>query len=156
LKPRAGRGLALAAVAFAAFSDLGCETVDLGAPPADVNACEPGQQWFVSEIWPQFLGADYNGKHCYDSNCHGLGSSTQMTLIDITAELAALPTPPPDPLPMDVLADYTQAAQQMNCSDPGDSTLLILPEGRQVHGGNTLIMADGPEAMLVVQWVNMP
>jgi hypothetical protein len=148
--------LALAAAALGAV--LGCQTVDLGAPPADVNACEPGQQWFVSQVWPNFLGKDYSGQHCYDSACHGPGGKAPMTLTDIGAEVQSLlATPPlPSPLPMDVLADYTQAAQRMNCSDPSDSFLLILPEGGQVHGGGTLIMPNGPEAMLVEQWVTMP
>ena len=37
---------------------LGCETVDLGHPPADINACRPSQQCFVDEIWPNFLAKD--------------------------------------------------------------------------------------------------
>ncbi len=146
-------GLGLAAALGAA---LGCRTVDLGAPPSDVNVCTPGQQFFVSAIWPMFLGNTYGGKHCYDSTCHGLGSSTQMTLTDITAELAALPTPPPSPLPMDVLADYAQAAQQMNCQDPGDSRLILLPEGAEVHGGGALISPTGVEVGLVEMWVTQP
>ena len=92
----------------------GCDTVDLGAPPADVNACMPGQMWFVNQIWPNFLGKDYNGKHCYDSACHGAGSKTPMTLVNPVE-------PPTFPLPADWANDYTQAAHEMNCSDVGDS-----------------------------------
>ncbi|HEX3901719.1 MAG TPA: hypothetical protein VH853_02650 [Polyangia bacterium] len=117
----------------------GCETVDLGAPPADVNVCEPGQQYFVSTIWPMFLGQTYNGKHCFDSTCHGSGTRTPMTLTDITMSIAGLPMPPPNPLPPDILNDYTQASQQMNCSDVPDSKLLIFPENIQIHGGGQLI-----------------
>jgi hypothetical protein len=127
----------------------GCDTVDLGAPPADVNACMPGQMWFVSQIWPNFLGKDYNGKHCYDSSCHGPGSKTPMTLVN-PVEAGTIP------LPADWASNYTQAAHEMNCSDVADSPLLLLPEYVQVHGGGQLIMKGGPEEMLVEQWVTQP
>jgi hypothetical protein len=133
---------------FAALAG-GCETVDLGTPPADVNACMPGQMWFVDQIWPNFLGKDYNGKHCYDSDCHGAGSKTPMTLVNPSS-------PPSFPLPADWANNYTQAAHEMNCADVLDSALLLLPEYVQVHGGGQLIMKGGPEEMLVQQWITQP
>jgi hypothetical protein len=137
------------ALAAAVGGAAGCQTVDLGAPPADVNACEPGQQWFIDQIWPSFLGADYGGRHCYDSSCHGPGSSTAMTLTN--------PVEPGSiPFPTDWANNYSQAAQQMNCSDVADSRLLLLPENVQVHGGGQLIMKGGTEEMLVEEWVTQP
>ncbi len=156
---RAGRLLLLAAASLLGGA-FGCQTVDLGAPPADVNICEPGQQYFVTTIWPMFLGLEYNGKHCFDSSCHGLGTLTQMTLTDITAEIAALPTPLPNPLPQDILDDYTQASQQMSCSDAPDSRLLTFPENIQVHGGGELIDPSSQQAKDLVTtlqaWVTSP
>ena len=76
---RAGLGRILAVAALALLG--ACQTVDLGTPPADVNACEPGQQWFIDQVWPNFLGADYNGTHCYDSNCHGPNPKGQLALV---------------------------------------------------------------------------
>jgi hypothetical protein len=127
----------------------GCETVDLGAPPAEVNACMPGQMWFVTQIWPNFLGQDYNGKHCTDSSCHGGGGSAMMTLVNPV-------DPVTFPLTGDWANDYTQAAHEMNCADATDSALLRQPEGVQVHGGGQLIMKGGPEEMLVEQWIAQP
>jgi hypothetical protein len=151
LSSRGGVSLALAAAALGAA--LGCQTVDLGTPPADVNACEPGQQWFIDQVWPNFLGATYNNGvndvHCYDSNCHGPSPKGQLSLI-VPVEPGAIP------FPADWANNYLSASKLMNCSDPADSRLLILPEGGQVHGGGTLIMANGPEAMVVEQWVTMP
>jgi hypothetical protein len=154
------RGALLAAFAAAGLlGAAGCQTVDLGAPPADVNACEPGIQYFTSNVWPMFLGMAYNGKHCFDSGCHDLGSRTPLTLTDISTELP-LPSPPPNPLPPDIMADYTQAAQQMNCSDVADSKLLIFPENIQVHGGGQLIDPNSQQATdtltLLQTWVNSP
>jgi hypothetical protein len=151
LRSRLGLGLALASAALGAV--LGCQTVDLGAPPADVNACEPGQQWFIDMVWPSFLGAAYdNGGttvHCTDSNCHGPSPKGQLALV-IPAEPGTIP------FPADWASNYISASNLMNCSDPADSRLLLLPEGAQVHGGGMLIMAGGPEATLVEQWVTMP
>jgi hypothetical protein len=128
---------------------FGCQTVDLGAPPADVNLCEPSQQFFIDSIWPMFLGNTYNGKHCYDSGCHGPGSTTAMTLTNPNpSEMVTMP-----PLPADWEANYTQATHRMNCSDPADSDLLIYPENRVPHGGGMLIMPNGPEATLITTWV---
>jgi hypothetical protein len=153
-------GLLVAVAAAALLGAAGCQTVDLGAPPADINACEPGQQYFVTNVWPMFLSMDYGGKHCYDSGCHDLGSRTPLTLTDISATIAGLPSPPPNPLPPDVLADYTQASQQMNCSDVADSKLLIFPENIQVHGGGQLIDPNSQQAMdtlmLLETWVTSP
>ena len=143
----------LAVVSAALLLGAGCDTVDLGAPPADVNACMPGQMWFVDQIWPNFLGQDYNGKHCYDSACHGTGSKTPLTLVN-PGEPATFP------LPDDWANDYVQASQEMNCSDVLDSPLLLLPEGVQVHGGGQLIDPNSQQAMdtqmLLETWVTSP
>jgi hypothetical protein len=153
LKSRAPLLLLLAASSLlGAVTLLGCQTVDLGAPPADVNLCEPSQKFFVESIWPMFLGNTYNGKNCYDSGCHGAGSTTAMTL---TAPLDLAPDPT-KPLPADWVANYAQATHRMNCSDPLDSDLLIYPENRVPHGGGMLIMPTGPEATLVSNWITAP
>jgi hypothetical protein len=146
---RGGRLLLLAASSLLGAA-LGCQTVDLGAPPADVNLCEPSQQFFIDDIWPMFLGMSYAGKHCYDSGCHGPGSTTAMTLTN-PIEAATMP-----PLPADWAANYTQVTHRMNCADPLDSDLLIYPENRVPHGGGMLIMPNGPEATLVSMWVAAP
>ena len=147
---RAGRLLLVAAASLlGAVAPSGCQTVDLGAPPADVNLCEPSQQFFVDSIWPMFLGNTYNGKHCYDSGCHGSGSTTAMTLTN-PIEAGAIP------LPADWEANYTQATHRMNCSDAPDSDLLIYPENRVPHGGGMLILPTGPEATLISMWVTAP
>jgi hypothetical protein len=153
------RGGALLAVLGLLLGAAGCDTVSLGSPPADVNLCEPSQTYFVQQIWPNFLGMAYNGKHCFDSSCHGPGSSAPMSLTDITAKVAALPQAPnPVPLPLDpeIFADYTQATQRMNCADPLDSDLLAYPENVHTHGGGMLIMPTGPEATLVQMWITAP
>jgi hypothetical protein len=152
--------LIAAFTAAALLGAAGCQTVDLGAPPADVNACEPGQLYFVSNVWPMFLSLSYGGKHCFDSGCHDPANRPILTLTDISAEVAALPTPYPNPLPPDILADYTQAAQEMNCSDVADSKLLIFPENIQVHGGGQLIDPTSQQATdtltLLQTWVSSP
>jgi hypothetical protein len=140
--------LAIAAASLLGAT-LGCQTVDLGTPPADVNLCEPSQQFFVDQIWPNFLGNTYNGKHCYDSGCHGPGGLAVMTLTNPIE-------PGMVPLPMDWAANYAQATHRMNCSDPLDSDLLIYPEDARPHGGGMLIMPSGPEATLVQMWITAP
>ena len=153
---------AVLALALALAGVAGCDTVSLGAPPADVNLCEPSQTFFLQQIWPGFLGAPYGSamKHCYDSSCHGPGSSAPMTLTDIGTEVAGLPQPP-NPIPTSMITpemvnDYTQATQRMNCADPLDSDLLTYPENVHTHGGGMLIMPNGPEAMLVQMWITAP
>ncbi len=131
----------------------GCQTVDLGTPPADVNLCEPGQMWFLTQIWPNFLGQDYNGVHCYDSNCHGPSPKGALALINSTEPMTL-------PLQMEWSANYLSASHLMNCSDPMDSRLITLPEGKQTHGGGMLIdpsSAQGTQInMLLNMWITQP
>src|SRR4051794_40419353 len=83
-------GLGAVAVAGAAPS---CGVVDLGPPPADLNACLPSEKFFAQRIWPEFLSKDYGGRHCYDGGCHGAGSPQLMVL----APPAGAPTFPLQP-----------------------------------------------------------
>ena len=97
-----------------------CGTVDPGDPPADVNACRPSQSFFAMQIWPNFLGKDYGGKHCYDSGCHASSAGHTLAL-----------SPPADPLGMPLspawAAVYKSAAEQMYCTNAAASPLLAAP-----------------------------
>ena len=126
-----------------------CDTVDLGPPPADVNACRPSQQFFNDQIWPNFLSRDYGGKHCSDGRCHDAASAQSLKLPPPTS-------PPAVPLPSDWFAIYKSATEQMHCTGATTSPLLIYPDGQVTHGGGTLIAPDGPEAALVEMWVTAP
>jgi len=135
--------------ALAASAVVACETVDLGPPPADVNACRPSQQFFVDEIWPNFLAQDYNGVHCYDANCHGGASNNSLRL---TVPLTAATIP----LSAEWYDNYIAATQQMKCTNVAASLLLEKPTTIQPHIGNKLIEPDGPEALLVTRWISEP
>ena len=126
-----------------------CETVDLGSPPADVNACRPSQQFFVDQIWPSFLAQDYGGKHCYDAQCHGGGSNNALKLTVPTGAGTV-------PLTLEWADDYRAATEQMNCANVASSPLLTRPSGIQTHGGGMLISPTGPEADLIKMWVSQP
>ncbi|MDB4981512.1 MAG: hypothetical protein JWM82_2264, partial [Myxococcales bacterium] len=128
---------------------LACQTVDLGTPPSDINACRPSQQYFIDEIWPNVLNKDYGGKTCADAKCHDPGSGRPLTLV-----------PPRDPgaipLPPEWAANYRSASEQMNCSNVTSSELLVLPTGQRVHGGGTLFSLTDPEAGKIQMWVTAP
>jgi hypothetical protein len=148
LDARALAAVAVVAVAAAAGGLGACQTVDLGAPPADLNACRPGQMFFIDQIWPNVLAKDYNGKHCYDASCHDNGKPLTLS---VPIEAGAIPLPP------DWSADYISASENMNCSNVKASQLLTVPSGVMgVHGGGTLFQPDGPEALLIEMWVSQP
>ena len=125
----------------------GCNTVDVGPPLADVNACRPSPSFFVEQVWPNFLNKEFNGKRCSDRSCHDASSGRQLVL-----------TPPQSqgtvPLPPDWALVYRSATEQLLCTNVESSPLLTRPDGRQTHGGQKLIDPDGPEATLVKMWVN--
>jgi hypothetical protein len=133
---------------LAAALSAACETVDLGTPPADVNACQPGRQFFIDDIWPMILAKDYAGKHCYDSQCHGSASTNSLKLA-VPVETGALP------FPTDWESNYRATSQQMNCSNVAASKLLMIPTSAN-HGGGMLFTPTGPEAMLIQMWVTQP
>jgi hypothetical protein len=123
-----------------------CGTVDLGPPPADVNACRPSQKYFYEKIWPEFLNKDYGGKRCADGGCHAPGAPRELIL--------SMPTSTPGlPLPSDWALVYKSVSEQMLCTNVTASPLLARPDGRITHGGGKLIEPEGPEAMVVKMWV---
>jgi hypothetical protein len=149
---RAPRPSLLAFVLTAAVG-VGCETVDLGQPPSDINACRPSQQWFVDQIWPNFLAKDGypNGVHCYDAACHGALAPNALDLM--------VPDPsvtPSIPLTGIWATNYMSVTEEMSCSNVASSKLLELPAGIKVHGGGKLIEPDGPEATLIKMWISQP
>lgn len=145
--------LLLLALGMTAAAGVGCETVDLGQPPSDVNACRPSQQWFVDQIWPNFLAKDgyAGGVHCYDAACHGALAPNPLDL--------TVPDPsvtPTVPLTGVWATNYMSVTEEMSCSNVASSKLLELPAGIKVHGGGKLIEPDGPEATLIKMWISQP
>jgi len=140
--------VALVAAAAAAAAG-GCTSVDLGTPPADVNACRPGQQFFVDQIWPNILDMDYGGKHCSDGGCHGPSTTTPLRLVPVTPPAAI-------PLTGDWLSNYIAASEEMQCTNVRGSSLFIYPTGKVIHGGGKLFDANGTEAGLLEMWVTQP
>jgi hypothetical protein len=128
---------------------VACETVNLGEPPADINACRPSQQFFIDEIWPNFLAKDYGGAHCYDSTCHGGLAPNALDLIVPTAAGTI-------PLTGDWANNYRTSTEEMNCANVAASKLLVYPTDIMDHGGGMVIQPDGPEATLIKMWVSQP
>jgi len=138
--------------ALAGTLAAGCSTVDLGDPPADVNACRPSQDFFANGgLWDMFLDKDYGGKHCKDAACHSAGAGRPLSL-----KIPEPGTPVPLPLPANWMANYISATEQMQCSNVHSSPLLANPAGIVPHGGRKLIEPDGPEATLIEMWVTAP
>jgi hypothetical protein len=127
---------------------VGCGTVDVGPPLADVNACRPSQTFFATEIWPNFLGRDYNGQRCSDGGCHDTASGRELVLTPPSTPLGT-------PLSPEWIAVYRSATRQLLCTNVSSSALLARPDGRQTHKVK-LIDPDGPEATLVKMWVTAP
>jgi hypothetical protein len=125
---------------------IGCDTVDLGSPPADLNACRPDQKFFYERVWPEFLGREVSGKRCNDSGCHDSASPRQLRIPDPTSA-------PMLPLPPDWAAAYKAVTEQMSCTNVAGSPLLDRPS-RADHGGGKLIEPEGAEAMLLRMWVD--
>ena len=124
----------------------GCDTVALGPPPADVNACRPNEQFFYERIWPEFLSIEHTGRRCYDSGCHDAASPRALRL--------PVPTSAPGlPLPPDWQAIYRSAADQLTCTNPSASRLVTKPSQSNHGPGMPLIDPGGPEAALVRAWV---
>lgn len=153
--------LAVAAVATmlaCAAIGAGCTSVELGDPPADVNACRPSQNYFANgamagSIWFDFLTKDYSGKKCGDATCHDSSTGRSLALRDPEPFTAGSV---PIPLPPIWAANYRSATENMQCSNVKTSPLLMNPAGLVTHGGKKLIEPDGPEADLIIGWVTAP
>jgi hypothetical protein len=144
-----------------------CYTVDLGNPPADINACRPSQSYFAGNpgdagpyggIWQNLLDKDYGGKKCHDSTCHGAGANNALRLTPPPGCIPSAADPAcviPIPLTLEWADNYRVAAEQMNCSNVAASRLYTLPSGlAPAHGGGKLFEPTGsPEADLIIGWV---
>ena len=145
------RSVLLLLAAAPALAAVACETVDLGSPPADINACRPSQQFFVDEIWPNFLAKEGypGGVHCYDATCHG---ALAPNALDLVVPMVAGSVP----LTGDWAYDYMTATEEMSCSNVSASKLIEYPANIRFHGGGKLIEPDGPEATLIKMWISQP
>jgi hypothetical protein len=144
----------LASVALGGL--LACETVDLGTPPADVNACRPSQAYFVTEIWPNVLAKDYGGRHCYDSRCHDPASGRPLSLIANPMPVLDPAGVIPNPLPDDWAKNYRSTTEQMNCANVAASDLILLPTNTRTHGGGQLFAPGSMEVTSLTMWVSQP
>lgn len=144
--------VAAAAVILVAVSGLACGTVDVGDPPADVNACRPSQRFFVERVWPELLEKKFGAKSCVDGGCHGAGSPRLLLLARPTSEAGDF-TKPDWQMPPAWEMVYRATTEQLSCTNPTASALLTRPDGRQTHGGEKLFEPDGPEATLIKMWI---
>ena len=141
----ARRGLCISIAALAGSGLGGCDTVDLGPPPPELNACRPSETFFYERIWPEFLGKDFQGKRCGDRGCHDAASPRQLIIPSPTS-------PPGQPLPEDWQLAYRSAADQVFCTNAAASPLAVRPS-QSGHGVGALIDAGGAEAAMVRAWV---
>jgi hypothetical protein len=145
----------VALAAAAATTGAACDTVDLGAPPADVNACRPSQSYFVTDVWPNVLNVPHGGKKCSDASCHDTVTAAGGFGLIANPQPALDPAmPPPMPLPDDWAMNYLKASQQMTCTDVAASNLIIYPTGMHMHGGGQLFTASSMEVTTLKDWVS--
>jgi hypothetical protein len=144
------------ALVAAALLGLACQTVDLGTPPADINACRPSQSYFVQVIWPDVLAKNYGGTTCSQSNCHDTIGKGSLALIANPQPALDPAMPAPQPLPDDWAKNYRSATEVMNCSDVMASKLILYPTATTPHGGGKLFDVNSPEALKIETWVMAP
>ena len=139
----------------AGAAGAGCSTVELGDPPADVNACRPSQQFFYERVCPEYLAASYGGKTCMDASCHG---SMSNSALKITLASCSEDAPPSIPFVggSNWLSSYLSASRVMNCTDVTGAALYTNPSGQAMHPGGKLFEPGGPEFDLLQAWVTSP
>jgi hypothetical protein len=149
---RGARSFVVPALALALVA--ACQTVDLGTPPADINACRPSQAYYVQQIWPNVINKDYGGKKCTDSGCHDAIGKGRLAQIPNPQPPLDPAMPPPIPLPDDWAKNYRSATEVMNCSNVVASPLILDPTATTSHGGGMFFSVNSPEAMIIEMWVS--
>src|SRR5688500_4431488 len=127
------RGMPLPFTALGAVLHAGCPTVDLGDTPTDINLCNPagGQDYFVSDIYPNFIKGDTPGdsKSCTQNNRgHSEGNGPELTIRFQPRR--------------DENFNFRQAQLFLNCVNEDMSLLPTKPlTGSDAHGDGNL--SDG-------------
>ncbi len=136
---------ALAALALA----CGACAIDPGPQP-DGGACDPDPDYFVSDVYPRYLVA---GRCSADRGCHG-GGDAHGTLRIRPPEAAPAPGTPLAAWPPNWRDNYFDAAALVRCDQPGQSHLLLVPEGlADLHPPGPVVGDRAAAATLIETWV---
>jgi hypothetical protein len=138
-------------VVLLALVSIGC-TVSAGTTP-DAGSCSPSPQFFVSDVWPKYLAANFCGTagSCHDFNDgHGYfrlrppGAAPKMNV-----PLAQWPT--------SWRENYHAAVQLFDCAQPLDSLLLEIPGGRDdLHPVGPVVLDRTAAATVLQAWTTAP
>jgi hypothetical protein len=149
------RSFSFAWLAPAAVLALAGCLVDPGpdtGPPAGCNAPAP---FFVSDMWPKYFGPSAPAYNCGKSDCHDASSGHGFfRLTNVSMVTAPMPTDPVSTWPMEWSNNLVAVQHNVSCSNPTESLVLIVPEGRgQPHPPGVTVTDPATADALFQMWL---
>jgi hypothetical protein len=139
------RGLALV------LGLAGC-TVDLSAT-SDAAACTASPDFFVSDVFPQYLQANL----CNTPGCHDFTDGHGSLRLRVPEMPPPAPGTPLGQLPFAWQQNYLSTIQLLRCDAPDQSRLLTVPEGvANLHPPGPIVRDRALARSLIETWVALP
>jgi hypothetical protein len=154
---RALHRIALAGASLIAALLGGCDTVDVGPPTGPPMGCNASTAFFVTDVWPKYLGPAAPGYNCGQSACHDANAGHGYFRLMNPSDGPPAPTDPPSSWPDDWRFNYTNSARLLNCADPTSSLIDTVPSGRgQPHPPGDVVTDHAAADMLFAMWATAP
>jgi hypothetical protein len=133
-----------------------CELVDPGDPVGVPKRCAVGEDFFVAEIWPNYI-LEHD---CTNAGCHDEDGPSVFKLVDVSGELAPLAGDPVSAWPEGWRSNYERTASQITDCDIAElSPLYSKPAGgdnTMSHAGGEQFGQGGDELDLIQEWLSAP
>ncbi len=134
---------------LAALLGCGACTVDTGATP-DAGACPANADFFVSDVWPRYFVPN----QCANRGCHDFDNGHGYLRLHVP-EPAPAPGTTIDLWPIGWRENFLSALQLVDCANPTQSRLLLVPEGQSnLHPPGPVVLDRKTAASVITTWVS--
>ena len=138
-----------------ALASTGC-LIDPGPDTGPPAGCDAPSAFFVSDMWPKYFGPTAPAYNCGNSDCHDASAGHgYFRLNNVSSVAAPKPTNPLGSWPALWSANLLAVQHNVSCSNPTESTVLVVPEGLgQPHPPGVTVTDPAAADMLFQMWLN--
>ena len=128
-----------------------CGTIDPGPDTGPPAGCDAPPAFFVSDVWPKYF-ANYT---CGRTDCHDASSGHGFfRLNDVSSVVAPNPMSAVSTWPQAWQSNFQAVEHNVNCTNPLQSAVLAVPEGKgQPHPPGVIVTDQNSADALFLMWL---